>query len=108
MEAKRAAIVAAVVSARKEEAAKAAVKLPDAASCAEDAESKRAVQMEAKRAAVQAAVAAARKADVRKVTAMDLFGQELSRQQLDPSSIAPEVKDFRMQGNYGHTKFIKP
>ena len=92
LSATRAAIVAAVAAARK----------------AHD-EAKRAAAMEAKRQAVAAAVAAAQKADARKVTTMDLFGQDKVESVDDARSLArDDVREYRMQGNYGATKFIKP
>lgn len=89
-------------------------------------EDARSAAMAAKRAEVAAAVAAAlaaRKAgkapahaeaarqqggnsEVRKVTAKDLFGFDARAE--EKQSVAPDVKDYRMQGNYGATKFIKP
>ena len=41
-----------------------------------------------------------------KVTARDLFGFEAKAEEKVSEKV--DVKDFRMQGNYGATKFIKP
>ena len=108
MKAKRLAVEAAVAAAR------------EAYGQPEDA---KASAMAAKRAEVAAAVAVAmaeRKAgkapaggensrqtgDERKVTAKDLFGFEAKSEEKHKEEY--EVKEFRMQGNYGATKFIKP
>ena len=78
--------------------------------------------MAAKRAEVAAAVAvalaqrkagkapaqpeASRQRESKKVTAKDLFGFDAKPE--EKQSLAPDVKEYRMQGNYGATKFIKP
>ena len=92
IDATRAAILAAVTAARKAHT-----------------DVVRAAAVEAKRAAVMAAVAAAKGADARRVTTKDLFGMEKVEGSDDPRNLArEEVKEYRMQGNYGATKFIKP
>jgi hypothetical protein len=100
--AKRAAILAKVAAAREGEPA--------------DAEDPKAVA--AKLAAIAASVSAARLASAaplkeaggsaRKVTATDLFGLEGTTLHEETQNFTPEVKEYRMQGNYGATKFIKP
>ena len=44
----------------------------------------------------------------RKATEKDLFGNDAMQGMLEGTRQDFDVKDFRMQGNYGHTKFIKP
>ena len=135
LEAKRARIIAAVGAARKRAAeADSATACGDVnnikaeepfaaapSTSADDAEAQRAAAMEAKRAEVLAAVAAAKKAaelsceearqcggPQRKATEKDLFGNDATQGMLEGTRQDFDVKDFRMQGNYGHTKFIKP
>ena len=72
----------------------------------EGAEAARAAAIEAS-AAVMAAVAAA-KADARKVTTKDLFGMDKVEGSATLANWHEEVKEYRMQGNYGATNFIKP
>ena len=44
----------------------------------------------------------------RKLTEKELLGMEISTEKSSNRLDMPEVKDYRMQGNYGATKFIKP
>ena len=84
-----------------------------------------AAQLELRRQEVMARVEAARRAQAgvergteetrqdapRKLTDADLFGVTSADQGQSSgrsNSSAPDVKDYRMQGNYGATKFIKP
>lgn len=81
--------------------------------------------LDAKRTAIIEAVAAARKAHMiqeaesearvhreRKATAKDLFEdprfESKEPNQNDGGKTSQHVKDYRMQGNFGQTKFIKP
>jgi hypothetical protein len=49
-------------------------------------------------------------ASARKLTEADIFGMDGSESRAHEGNgvDTPEVKDYRMQGNYGATKFIKP
>jgi hypothetical protein len=108
MEAKRAEVAAAVAAAKlQSERLRDPEAQEDSCNLDEDggAEEEE-VAMTAKRAAVAAAVAAAKNAAARKLTTKDLLGMDEVREEVQNS--VPEVKDYRMQGNYGHTKFIKP
>lgn len=112
LKAKRDAIAAAVAAAR------ARAKGVEAEPADADAH---AAAIDAKRAAIAAALALAQardaasaaedatatKSDRRKLTAKDLFGFE-EETAAEMSNNKADVKDYRMQGNYGHTKFIKP
>ena len=91
---RRAEIAASVATARKEAAGEAAV-------------------AEARRAMSQAKGEQGRQTRgegeaARKVTAKDLFGMEAMLAEEAKSLARDEVRDYRMQGNYGATKFIKP
>lgn len=102
-------VPACATAAAEVDATRAAILAAVAASRKAHAEAARAAAIEAKRAAVMAAVAAAKGADARKVTTKDLFGMDKVEGSSDSRSLAhEEVKEYRMQGNYGATKFIKP
>ena len=134
IKAKRAALEAAVAAAKNAPAPE-AKDATNTVGSSEDAA--RAAAMEAKRLEVEAAVAEAKKTEVaaavtaalaareaekleaadaasssegkKKATAKDLFGMDVRKVEEEAKCLArDEVKEFRMQGNYGATKFIKP